>query len=401
MIDVLLVEASTAATEALQQRLRPLQDQWRMQFVTGAEAALAALEARRFDVIISDFGGKAYDGIGLLKSVRERWPAVVRLLLDGQASQENVMKALPVVHQLLARPFDLGSLGNLVNRTVILQAHLYSNGVVAALGSLKSLPAVPRLYQQLTQELASGQATPKSVATIIEQDMSMTLRLLQLVNSAFFGLARRITHIREAVTYLGFEPIRNLVASAELFRAMSKICAPAGFSLDEVQQHSQKVGITAASLLADRELARTAYCAGVLHDVGKVVLAVSMPEAYSRAAELARRLGIRHHDAEQQVFACSHAEIGARVLALWGLPQTLVEAVAFHHQPGALDDRQFSIAGAVHVADALEHGRLEGLSPSNPGPALSRIDQDWIEAIGSRGALDGWIANLSAAAIAA
>ena len=98
--------------------------------------------------------------------------------------------------------------GNGIGRACALQAKLYSNGVMAALGSLKSLPAVPRLYQQLCQELDGGNATPKSVAAIIEQDMSMTLRLLQLVNSAFFGLARKITNIREAVTYLGFEPIQ-------------------------------------------------------------------------------------------------------------------------------------------------------------------------------------------------
>lgn len=397
MVRVLFVDASQPALDALEARLRPLRENWQMRFVVGVDAALAQLEVERADVVITELAGANFDGASLLRQVRDQWPATVRLILSGQTSQSAVMKALPVAHQFLAKPFDLSLLDHVVSRAVLLQTKLYSNGVMAALGSLKSLPAVPRLYQQLCQELDGGNATPKSVGAIIEQDMSMTLRLLQLVNSAFFGLARKITNIREAVTYLGFEPIRNLVASAELFRAMAKICSPVGFSLDEVQQHSQKVGTTAAGLLADRELSRTAYCAGMLHDVGRVVLAVSMPEAFSRATELSKRLGIRLHDAEQQVFACTHAEIGAHLLALWGLPPALIEAVAFHHQPAVLGDTQLGIAGAIHVADALEHGRLEGLSPSNPGPALSRIDQDWIEAIGSRGALDGWIANLNAA----
>jgi len=394
---LLFVDAMPAALTALEARLTPVLGDWQMQFVVGTEAALAALEAGRFDAIVSELGAAntAFDGAGLLVRCRERWPAMVRLILSSETRHDAVMRALPVAHQFLTKPFVPTELRQVISRACALQAKLYSNGVMAALGSVKSLPAVPRLYQLLSQELDSGRATPKSVATIIEQDMSMTVRLLQLVNSAFFGLARRITTIREAVTYLGFEPIRNLVASTEMFRAMSKMCSPVGFSLDAVQQHSQRVGMAAASLLTDRELSRTAYCAGMLHDIGRVVLAVSMPEAFSRASELAKRLSIPLHEAEQQVFACTHADIGAHLLVLWGLPPALIEAVAFHHSPGALEDPQFGMAGAIHVADALEHGRDEGLTATKLEPALSRIDTVWLERVGMTAALPGWVAGLN------
>lgn len=396
MIRVLFVDASAAPLAALEARLKPLFDDWQMQFVAGSEAALKQLEAERYDVVVSELGSVAagFDGSGLLHKCRDRWPAMVRLILSAEARQDVVMKALPVAHQFLAKPFDPVHLRQVVTRACALQAKLYSNGVMASLGSLKSLPAVPRLYQLLSQELDSGRATPKSIATIIEQDMSMTARLLQLVNSAYFGLSRRITNIREAVTYLGFEPIRNLVASTEMFRAMSKLCSPVGFSLDAVQQHSQRVGIIAAGLLTDRELSRTAYCAGMLHDIGRVVLAVSMPEAFSRASELSKRLGIPLHEAEQQVFACTHAEIGAHLLVLWGLPPSLVEAVAFHHSPALLGDAQLGIAGAIHVADAIEHGRDEGLSAARLEPLLGRVDADWLTRIGEMDSLPRWVMSL-------
>jgi HD-like signal output (HDOD) protein len=400
---LLFVDVTPAAVAALEARLKPVFADWQMQFVVGADAALALLEQGRFDAVVSELGSAqaGYDGTALLAKCRDRWPAMVRLILSSETRHDAVMRALPVAHQFLAKPFVPADLRHVVSRACALQAKLYSNGVMAALGSVKSLPAVPRLYQLLAQELDSGRATPKSVATIIEQDMSMTVRLLQLVNSAFFGLARRITTIREAVTYLGFEPIRNLVASTEMFRAMSKLCSPTGFSLDEVQRHSQRVGMVAASLLADREQSRTAYCAGMLHDIGRVVLAVSMPEAYSRATEMARRLGIAPHEAEQQVFACTHADIGAHLLVLWGLPPALIEAVAFHHTPAALEDPQFGIAGAIHVADALEHGRDEGLSATRLEPALARIDSDWLARVGKTDALPGWVAGLDVAQSAA
>lgn len=394
MIKVLLVEVSAAAGQQLLQRLSVLDAGWSMRCVVGEAAALAALAAAPADVVITELTGPGFDGVALLRQVRDRWPATARFVLSANTSTQLLMKALPVAHQILCRPFDPAHLQRVVFRACALSSRLYSNGVQAALGSLRSLPAVPRLYQLLSQELDSGRATPKSVATIIEQDMSMTARLLQLVNSAFFGLSRRITNIREAVTYLGFEPIRNLVASSEMFRAMSKLAAPSGFSLDAVQQHSQRVGSIAAGLLADRELSRTAYCAGMLHDIGRVVLAVSMPEAFARASELASRQNLALHDAEQRVFACTHAEIGAHLLVMWGLPQALIEAVAFHHSPAALGESQFGIAGAIHVADAIEHGRSAGLTAGRLEPALARIDLDWFQRSGEFPSLAGWVAGL-------
>lgn len=394
MIKVLLVEISAAAGDQLLQRLAVLKSEWSMRCVVGEAAALAALGEAPADVVITELAGPGFDGVSLLRTVRDHWPATARFVLSANTSTQLLMKALPVAHQILCRPFDPAQLQRTVFRACALSSRLYSNGVQASLGSLRSLPAVPRLYQLLSQELDSGRATPKSVATIIEQDMSMTARLLQLVNSAFFGLSRRITTIREAVTYLGFEPIRNLVASSEMFRAMSKLASPVGFSLDVVQQHSQRVGTVAASLLSDRELSRTAYCAGMLHDIGRVVLAVSMPEAFSRAAELSKRQNIPLHVAEQQVFSCTHAEIGAHLLVLWGLPQALIEAVAFHHSPGALGDSQFGIAGAIHVADAIEHGRSSGLNAGHLEPALSHIDMDWFQRSGEFESLAGWVAGL-------
>lgn len=392
MIRVLFVDDDRSQLDALEARLKPLQAVWQMRFVTGLPEAIASLEGEPADVIVTELRATGLDGAELLRRVRDRWPSMVRLVLSGGTDQESVMRALPVAHQFLSKPCDLGQLQQVVGRACTLQARLYSGGVLASLGSLKSLPSIPKLYQQLTAELDGGHATPKSVATIIEQDMAMTARLLQLVNSAYFGLTRRIAHVRDAVTFLGFEPIRMLVASSELFRGMSTLCSPVGFSLEALQQHSQRVGTIAATLLPDREAARTALCAAMLHDLGEVVLAVSMPEAYSRSRAIAAKQGISLHAAEQQVFECTHADIGAHVLALWGLPTALVEAVAFHHQPSLAGERQFGIAGAIHVADALDYAQHEGAG--KPTNALQdMIDRDYLREVGKLEALKGWIAD--------
>jgi len=398
MTEVLFVDDDIPTLEGLESRLKVLRDEWRMRFVNGAKAALLALEQQPADVVVTDMKMADMDGAELLRQVRQRWPEAVRLILSGHTSQDSILRSLPVAHQFLAKPCDLTQLRQVIVRARALQLCLYSPGVTAAVGSLRSLPAVPRLFQALSAELNSGRGTAKSVAEIIEQDMAMTLRLLQLVNSAFFGLTRRVTHIREAVTYLGFEPIRSLVASAELFRAMSKMAAPKGFSLEDVQQHALRVASLTQSLLPDREQQRTAFSAAILHDVGRVALAVAMPEEFSRARQLSEDKGVPPHEAEQIVFQCTHAEISAHILALWGLPNPLVEAVAFHHRPAELPEPDFGVAGAIHVADALDHLRpTPGVTKAD---AYDRFDREYLRSVGKLGDLPTWLALIKAPAAA-
>jgi len=396
MTDVLFVDDDAPTLALLTHRLRPLGADWNARFVPGGREALAELEKQPADVVISDFDMPGMDGAELMRRVRERWPQSVRLILSGITDPDKLMKALPVTHQVMTKPCDVGQLQLVVARAGALQSRLYSPAVVSAVASLKSLPTVPKLYQALSAELDGGRCSAKSVAAIIEQDMAMTVRLLQIVNSAFYGLTRKITNIRDAVTVLGFEPIRALVASTELFRAMSKICAPKGFSLEDEQAHAGRVAAIAQSLLADRELARTAFSAGILHDIGRVALAVAMPDEYGRAVELAASDRVPMHEAENRVFECTHAEIGAHVLALWGLPNALVEAVAFHHRPAQLPEPIFGVAGAVHVADAIEH--LVHPRKGEGAEWQDRLDRHYLRDVGKLEQLPKWVEAQRAAA---
>jgi len=378
--------------DRLEARLRSLQPQWHWQFVDDPDKALQALHLEPADAVIVGLDVHADRGVELLARVRDHWPVTVRLVLSAQASQKALLQALPVAHQCLGYPFDPAQLLDLVLRSCLVQSQLYSPGVMAALGSIKSLPAVPALYRALAQELDSPHANAKAVAQIIEQDVSMTLRLLQLVNSAYFGLPRRITTIRDAVNYLGFEPIRSLVVSTQLFRAMSQICAPPGFSLEAIQQHSLRVACIAKSLLADAGLGREACSVAMLHDVGRVALAIGMPEAYAATLQLSEQQNLPLHQAEQRILNSTHAELGAHLLSLWGLPRCLVEAVAFHHRPSMLDARQLSVTGAIHIADAIDH-HLVGLPGDRQAGSLARLDTEYLKDLGMTEQLPAWIAE--------
>lgn len=390
MIDIIFVDDEASVLEGLEHRLRPARGVWNMRFAVGGSEALIQLGVRPADVIVTDMRMPQMDGAELLRRVRDEYPRTIRLILTGSADGEGALKAMAVAHQFLTKPCEVDQLRSAVLRASALQDRLQSPAVIQAIGSLTSLPALPRLYWDLAREIDGEKANSASVCKILEQDVAMTARILQVVNSALFALSRRITSVQDAVTYLGFEPIRSLVLAVGLFRAMSSICSPAGFSLDRMQHHSMRVARVAMGLLKDPEDRKTAFSAAMLHDIGRLVLALSLPAEFARARAHSVENKVRLYESEQVIYGCTHAEVGAHMLALWGLPNTLVEAVAFHHTPAALPESRFGVAGAVHVADWLEHAAA---APS-PVQAVQKdedgLDRGYLGSVGVLNLLPDW-----------
>ena len=375
MINVLFVDDEPDVLEGLENRLRPWRGEWQLMFAGSGDEALQAMRGRHVDVVVSDMRMPGMDGAALLRTVRERQPETVRIILSGQADREGVLRSLPVAHQFLSKPCDARRLHAIISRCRLLHDELFSDAVKRAIASVSALPALPRLYWELAEELERPQATMRRVAAIIEQDVAMTARLLQVVNSAFFAFARPICSVRDAVTMLGLEPVRALVLTSELFRGMAPMCKGSGLDLERLHGHAMRVAAIAETLPDDPETRTIAMAAGMLHDIGLMVMALP-----PRERDVAAAPPLAVHAAEAQpVFGCSHAMVGGHLLALWGLPQPLIEAVAYHHRPSLLDDVRMSAAGAVHVADWLAHelseGHAAGSGEQLDEAYLSRIDR--------------------------
>jgi putative nucleotidyltransferase with HDIG domain len=383
MIRVLFVDDEPAVLEGLENRLRRLRHRWQMSFALGSAQALQQLQVAPVDVIVSDMRMPGMDGGQLLDRVREQHPETVRIILSGQTGEDGALRLMPVAHQLLTKPCDAGALERAIECSAGLQSRRERPDVRQALGLLKSLPALPRLYWDLVREIDRSDADSGSIAAIIEQDVAMTARLLQMANSAFFANNRRVRSVKDAVTLLGLLPIRSVVLNLHLFRAMSDICAPKGFSLERLQTHSFKTAQLAAQMVADPEERKTACSAAMLHDVGFLVLAIGMPEVSRRILERARATQEPVHRVEADEIGCDHAEVGAQMLALWGLPLPLVEAVAFHHEPARSGDTRFGATAAVHVACVLA-------SDGDDDPVPAAFDVDFLRRVGVDQLADGW-----------
>jgi putative nucleotidyltransferase with HDIG domain len=200
-----------------------------------------------------------------------------------------------------------------------------------------------------------------------------------MVNSAFFRLGRTISRVEEAVAYLGTNAIKQVALAAEVFAASDGTPAAGGFSLEQMQRHSLLTAGIVAGMFREKKTRDEAFTAGLLHDVGKLVLATQLPALVEVVISLMSSEGLEMHVAERQMTGISHAEVGAYLLALWGLPYPIVEAVANHHDPERVDQRGFELVDAVHVADVLANevlGPAVGGLHSNPaGLSPERVDR--------------------------
>ena len=366
MRHVLFVDDEPRILEGLRRMLRAQHHEWEMAFAPGGEAALAMMEASPFDVIVSDMRMPEMDGATLLTRVRDLYPQVVRIVLSGHTELSTALRVVPVAHQFLAKPCDAGTLRVAVERACHLKGLLSDESIRRTVGALRDLPSLPRTYNALTEGLSDPDTSLQKLARIVEQDVGISAKILQLVNSAFFGIAHSITNIEHAVIYLGINTIRSLVLSLEIFRVFEPQTALPGFSLESLHAHARFAAHIAARLPVPRHLADITMAAGMLHDVGKLILAWKLPERLKKVLAQAAEERCPLYKVEEREYGLSHAEIGGYLLGLWGLPYILVEAVALHHGPNRVPHEYFDAVSAVHIANLLAHE----FDPSSPEGTL-------------------------------
>jgi HD-like signal output (HDOD) protein len=354
LLRVLFVDDEVAVLEGLENLLRKQRREWEMTFASSGEAALAELDRRRFDVVVSDMRMPRMDGATLLQHVQERCPGTVRIVLSGYAERGAVVRSLPVAHQFLSKPCDAEALIAVIARACRLQALLQDETLRRVAGRLETLPSAPKIYAELTQAMTQDDVTSAKLARIIESDPAMVGKILQLVNSAYFGLARRITSVDQAVTYLGIDVLKGLVLNAHVFQ-MAKFSSTRVLSLDCLQAHSLQVARLAARVVKPL-MREVAFAAGIVHDVGKIVLAGGVPEQFEASVKLAAVEKCPAHKAEHSLLGVSHAEMGAYLLGIWGLPFEIIEAVAYHHTPATVTCGNRDVLAAVHATNALAGG---------------------------------------------
>ena len=377
---ILFVDDELLVLEGLRMRLHRLRSKWEMEFVSSGKGAIEIMEQRRFDVIVSDQRMPQMDGAALLRTVVQRWPHAVRIVLSGYAELEQAVRLVPVAHQYISKPCDPNQLENVIERCLALQALLDRPALRELVGRLGSLPPAPSTYAELQVAMASESSTVTDVARIIARDTIVAGKLLQMVNSAFFRLPRRITTVEQAVGYLGLSTVRNLVVSAEVFSKWPASTIRQSIHLDTLQEHASQVAAVAHALTRSSPIANDTLLAALLHDIGYWVLTQERPIELAEAQRLATAESIPMDQAETRVLGASHAEIGAYLLGIWGFPTSIVEAVAHHHSPSAVVQAEFDTLAALCIAHALAEPR-ESRAFAGVPVTHTEIDSGYLEIV--------------------
>lgn len=393
---ILFVDDEPKILEGLQRTLRLQRHEWEVAFASGGDAALTMLAAAPFDVVVSDMRMPGMDGAALLETVRQQYPSILRMILSGYTEMEASLRAVPVAHQFLLKPCDPDTLRDAIERATSLVEVLDSKMMASVVGSMQELPSLPRTYMELRKALADPETPIDRVVRIVEKDVAISAKILQLVNSAFFGLTRDISDIKMAVSYLGINILQNLVVSAEAFRMFQPKKMIPGFSMEELHSHSQLTARIAAHFAADKKVPTAVVVGALLHDVGKLVIAERAPDHLARAITGAREDGRPVFAVEEELIGVSHAEVGAYLLSLWGLPYPVVEAVAHHHHPERVSQHRLDMITVVYLSNLLAHENSGEGSP--PALVQQEIDTGVLNAIGIADQLPEWRQVAEAAA---
>jgi len=359
--NVLFVDDEPNVTQGLKRMLRPMRNEWEMSFALSGAEALEIMAKTHIDVIVSDMRMPGMDGAQLLGIVQERYPNTIRIVLSGQSSKEAILRAVGAAHQYLAKPCDAETVKQTVSRAFMLRDIVTGDRLQGIAAKMQTLPALPETYSELIEEMQADEPSLPFISRLIKKDVAMTAKILQVVNSAYFGIRRKITSPDDAVRYLGLENISALVLAANVFGQMDKKISVPGFSMAGLWSHSGEVGRVAQMILKAENKPKQdvddVLTAGLLHDCGKLVFAANMPEKYADVIKAAKETGRLADQLEREELGASHAEMGAYLLGIWGLPDAIVEAVAFHHNPSDFPHQGCTSLTAVHIADCLFHNK--------------------------------------------
>ena len=377
-LKILFVDDERKILDGIRRKLHTMRKEWDMAFAIGGYEAKKMMMESKFDVIVTDMRMPGTSGQDLLNIVRDKYPEMIRLVLSGYSDQEVIMQTTKTAHQYLSKPCNVDDIKAAIQRSLSLRKLLREPRLTRLATQLKTIPSLPVIYNEIMTRLQNPDVSLKEIGEIISKDIGMSAKILQIVNSSFFGVAKHIESVERAVTLLGLDIIRSLVLSVHLFEKFkeSKVSIPI---LNRMWNHSMDVAnnskILGDILGLDSKLLDYTYMAGMMHDIGKLILIAEVPETYQNIMKASIEEDIPLRTKEREAFHASHAELGAYLLGIWGLQQPVIEAIAYHHVPSASHTDTITPLTAVHLANAFDYD----FNPSRKDGNESMLDEEYLE----------------------
>jgi putative nucleotidyltransferase with HDIG domain len=384
---IMVADADESSSEHFRQALG---DSWEVVSSNNGIDALSQIERQPCSVVVADLNLPEFDGPQLLNRVQEKYPKTARFVSIAEKDREKLIKRCGMTHPILARPFDPAKLRETIERAHIATPSATTQRVAqGAIGRIKVVPAFPEICAEIAEAMRSPKTAKREVAALVAADAEATARVLHIANSAVYGLTWQMSEPAEAVELVGLETVQAAVIAAKLLEECGRENPP-DFSAEQLWQHNTEVARTARYLAmshtADEARGQTAFAAGLMHDLGKAVLAANFGEEYHKILADTASRETPPWDAEKKAFGANHEEVGAYVLKQWGVAPEILEAVAFHHQPARSTTKGFTTLTAVHIANVMERG----VNPDELATVPPRLDQEYVKQAGVADKINGW-----------
>jgi len=383
---ILFVDDEQRILDGLRRMLRGRRDRWDMSFANGGIDALAVLAERHCDVVVSDFRMPEMDGAALLEKVRTASPDTARIILSGQTSADNIMRVMTLAHQFINKPATADQLIEAIEYLLGAQVSTTATGEnLGDASGVTSLPSPPALLAELLSVLDDEQVSASSIGKVVQTDPAVAAKILHLANSSAMTAGQRLSDVTQAIALLGTNNVRGLVLLHDIVTAFAdRVHLPMSW-MESLNAHSVQTAQLAGRLSANRPWSAQSFTAGLLHEVGQLVLATSRPDEFgiiiatwqrataaAAASETPQTADVTASPAlcelELAELHTSHAEAGASLLSLWGLPAGIVDAAARHvtaDMPTTAVDLSSAVALA-HAAVEAHLGPVCGARPTRP-----------------------------------
>ncbi len=386
---ILFVDDNQSVLTIFQHVIKFMHQDWEASFCMNGHQALTLMARRPFDCVISDISMPVMGGVDFLAEVEKKYPATARFVFSGETDRGVGLQLVGTAHQFFQKPSDFKQIKTAIERVYSLFQYLPEDNLKQIIGHIQVLPTLPDLYLQMTSELEKPEPSIDRIKTIISQDVAMSAKLLQVVNSAFFGLRQALTNPAQAVTMLGLNLVKSIVLMLHVFQEHEMIRFE-GLTLNSLWRHSLSTAQNARDLALHEGMSSSLIehigSAALFHDIGKLVLMANVPAEYEKVYRRVRAERSVMSEVELEMLGASHGQVGAYLLGLWGFDDMYVNVCRFHHTPEMSGESEVGPVCLVHAADVFDHI----MEPNESGEKPLVLDEAYLAKIGTQERVTAW-----------
>lgn len=388
--NILFVDDNENVISGIQRQLRPYRNCWQLFFARTGEQALELMAEQSIDLIISEIMLPEMRGDELLAKIMEQHPATVRMIFSGYTSEESLQKALEYAHQYLTKPCTPENLHEAILQIFTIQTCINNPLIISELGDINQLPSLPKIYRELNAAIADENSTPRSIADIFSKDPGLSAKLLQLINSPYFGMNRIVSSLSEAINLIGIKRLNSLLLSAHLRAQFPASDAETALYMEYIWQDAAKVSelarLIALSENQQEDRPDQAYLGGLLHNIGLLIFLSRRGNKLKTFLEQVKHTDIPIRQLETNIFGFTAPEAAAYLLSLWKIPPRIIEAILLQNSPNQTDYDGMNALTAVHAAACL----IKHVSADFERLFNIQLDQAYLERLGKTDRIADW-----------